>query len=69
MQWLATLRGHGATRRFESGGHIRSRAGILYPDIQYHFLPLAISHDGHTLAAGHGFQVHVGTKSVSLLIR
>ena len=69
MQWLATHRGHGATNHFASGGHIRSRAGILYPDIQYHFLPLAISHDGQTLAAGHGFQVHVGTKSVSLLIR
>ena len=69
MQWLATHRGHGATRRFESGGHIRSRAGILYPDIQYHFLPLAISYDGHTLAAGHGFQVHVGTKSLSPVIR
>ena len=36
--------------------------GIVYPDIQYHFLPLAISYDGKTLAAGHGYQVHVGTK-------
>ncbi len=62
MQWLATRRGLGATNHFESGGHIRSRAGIVYPDIQYHFLPLAISYDGQTLASGHGFQVHVGTK-------
>ncbi|MFO1133389.1 MAG: choline dehydrogenase [Hyphomicrobiales bacterium] len=62
MEWLATRRGLGATNHFESGGHIRSRAGIVYPDIQYHFLPLAISYDGLSLASGHGFQVHVGTK-------
>lgn len=62
MQWLATKRGLGATNHFESGGHIRSRAGIVYPDIQFHFLPLAISYDGQSLADGHGFQVHVGTK-------
>jgi choline dehydrogenase len=62
VQWLATRGGLGATNHFESGGHIRSRAGIVYPDIQYHFLPLAISYDGQTLAKGHGFQVHVGTK-------
>lgn len=61
-QWLATRQGLGATNHFESGGHIRSRAGIVYPDIQFHFLPLAISYDGRTLASGHGFQVHVGTK-------
>jgi choline dehydrogenase len=61
-QWLLTKKGLGATNHFESGGHIRSRAGIVYPDIQYHFLPLAISYDGKTLASGHGYQVHVGTK-------
>jgi choline dehydrogenase len=62
LQWIVTHQGLGATNHFESGGHIRSRAGIVYPDIQYHFLPLAISYDGATLAQGHGFQVHVGTK-------
>lgn len=62
LEWLATRKGLGATNHFESGGHIRSRAGIVYPDIQYHFLPLAISYDGLSLATGHGFQVHVGTK-------
>ncbi|MER9580743.1 choline dehydrogenase [Mesorhizobium sp. M0276] len=62
IEWLATRRGLGATNHFESGGHIRSRAGIVYPDIQFHFLPLAISYDGQTLVEGHGFQVHVGTK-------
>jgi choline dehydrogenase len=61
-RWLLTKGGLGASNHFESGGHIRSRAGIIYPDIQYHFLPLAISYDGKTLADGHGFQVHVGTK-------
>jgi choline dehydrogenase len=61
-QWLLTHKGLGATNHFESGGHIRSRAGIVYPDIQFHFLPLAISYDGKTLASGHGYQVHVGTK-------
>jgi choline dehydrogenase len=61
-KWLLTKNGLGATNHFESGGHIRSQAGITYPDIQFHFLPLAISYDGKTLAKGHGFQVHVGTK-------
>ena len=62
VEWLLTHKGLGATNHFETGGHIRSRAGIVYPDIQYHFLPLAISYDGRTLASGHGYQVHVGTK-------
>ena len=62
VEWLLTHRGLGATNHFESGGHIRSRAGIVYPDIQYHFLPLAISYDGKSAARGHGYQVHVGTK-------
>ncbi len=62
LKWLTTGRGLGATNHFETGGHIRSRAGVVYPDIQFHFLPLAISYDGKSLAKGHGFQVHVGTK-------
>ena len=62
LEWLLTHRGLGATNHFESGGHIRSRAGIVYPDIQFHFLPLAISYDGKSLASGHGYQVHVGPK-------
>ena len=62
MKWLATRKGLGATNHFETGGHIRSRAGLVFPDIQFHFLPLAISYDGKSLAKGHGFQVHVGTK-------
>ena len=61
-RWLLRHDGLGASNHFEAGAHIRSRAGIAYPDIQFHFLPLAISYDGQTLAQGHGYQVHVGTK-------
>ena len=61
-QWLMTRKGLGATNHFEFGGHVGNRAGIVYPDIQFHFLPLAISYGGKSLASGHGFQVHVGTK-------
>jgi len=59
-RWLLTRDGLGATNHFEAGGFIRSRAGIRYPDIQYHFLPMAVSYDGSSLAQEHGFQAHVG---------
>ena len=59
-RWLLRHDGLGATNHFESCGFIRSRAGVAYPDIQYHFLPLAVSYDGKSLASGHGFQAHVG---------
>src|SRR5579862_570747 len=60
LRWLARHDGLGATNHFETCGFIRSRAGIRYPDIQYHFLPLAMSYDGNTLATEHGMQAHVG---------
>jgi choline dehydrogenase len=60
LQWLATRTGPGASSQFESGGFIRSRAGVKHPDLQYHFLPIAISYDGRAPQAGHGFQAHVG---------
>jgi choline dehydrogenase len=60
LQWLLRGRGAGATNHFEAGGFIRSRAGIRYPDIQFHFLPMAVSYDGSSLASEHGFQAHVG---------
>jgi choline dehydrogenase len=60
MRWLAFKDGLGATNHFETCGFIRSRAGIRYPDIQYHFLPLAVTYDGQGLASEHGFQAHVG---------
>jgi choline dehydrogenase len=60
LRWLLRGDGLGATNHFETGGFIRSRAGIEYPDIQYHFLPLAMSYDGRAIATEHGFQAHVG---------
>lgn len=59
-QWLFTKTGLGASNQFESAAFIRSKAGIEYPDIQYHFLPIAVRYDGQTAAEGHGFQAHVG---------
>ena len=59
-QWLFSGRGLGASNQFESCAFIRSQAGIDYPDIQYHFLPIAVRYDGRAVAAGHGFQAHVG---------
>ncbi len=60
LQWLTTKKGWGASNQFESGGFIRSRAGVEYPDLQYHFLPIAINYDGRSPAGGHGFQAHTG---------
>jgi choline dehydrogenase len=60
MRWLLRKDGLGATNHFETCGFIRSRAGVPYPDIQYHFLPLAVSYDGNSLATEHGCQAHVG---------
>lgn len=59
-QWLFLRSGEGASNQFESCGFIRSRAGIRYPDIQYHFFPMAVNYDGSSLATEHGFQAHVG---------
>jgi choline dehydrogenase len=59
-EWLFLKRGDGATNHFEAGAFVRSRAGVDYPDIQFHFLPAAIRYDGGAPVAGHGFQLHVG---------
>jgi choline dehydrogenase len=59
-QWLFSKTGLGASNQFESAAFIRSKAGIEYPDIQYHFLPIAVRYDGKVAAEGHGFQAHVG---------
>lgn len=59
-QWLFTGTGLGASNQFESCAFIRSRAGVDYPDIQYHFIPIAVRYDGKAAAEGHGFQAHVG---------
>lgn len=60
VQWVLFKSGLGATNHFETCGFIRSRAGVRYPDIQFHFLPMAISYDGSASATEHGFQAHVG---------
>ena len=59
-RWLFTKTGLGASNQFESAAFVRSKAGVEYPDIQYHFLPIAIRYDGQAAAEGHGFQAHVG---------
>lgn len=59
-RWLLRKDGLGTSNHFETGGFIRSRAGIRYPDIQYHFLPMSVNYDGSSLAKEHGFQAHVG---------
>ncbi|GGB96558.1 oxygen-dependent choline dehydrogenase [Marinobacterium zhoushanense] len=59
-RWMLFKDGLGATNHFESCGFIRSRAGLKWPNIQYHFLPAAMRYDGQAAFDGHGFQVHVG---------
>jgi len=60
VQWILFKTGLGATNHFESCAFIRSKAGVEWPDIQYHFLPAAMRYDGNAAFEGHGFQVHVG---------
>ncbi len=57
--WLLGRRGPGATNHFEGGGFIRSNDDVAYPNLMYHFLPVAIRYDG-SAPQGHGYQVHVG---------
>ena len=59
LQWLAR-RGPGATNHFEAGGFIRSNDDVAYPNLMFHFLPIAIRYDGSVPEGGHGYQVHVG---------
>jgi choline dehydrogenase len=59
-QWLFLRSGPGATNHFEGGGFVRSNEEVAYPNVMFHFLPLAIRYDGSAGARGHGYQVHVG---------
>jgi len=59
-RWLFLGTGLGASNQFEAGAFIRSRPGVDYPDVQFHFLPIAVRYDGRAVAQGHGFQAHVG---------
>ena len=60
LEWIFSKTGPGATNHFETGGFVRTKPGVRHPNIQYHFLPLAISYDGSIPPVGHGFQVHAG---------
>jgi choline dehydrogenase len=60
LEWLIRKTGLGTSNQFESAAFIRSKAGVKYPDIQYHFLPIAVRYDGKVAAEGHGYQAHVG---------
>ncbi|MBY8976578.1 choline dehydrogenase [Rhodobacteraceae bacterium NNCM2] len=60
LEWLVSRSGPGASNQFESAAFLRSRPGVEYPDIQYHFLPIAVRYDGQAAAEGHGYQAHVG---------
>jgi len=59
-EWLFLRRGPGATNHFEGGGFVRSNDQVAYPNLMFHFLPLAIRYDGSGPKGGHGYQVHVG---------
>ncbi len=60
FQWLFLRKGPGATNHFEGGGFVRSNEDVGYPNLMFHFLPLAIRYDGSKPEGGHGYQVHVG---------
>jgi choline dehydrogenase len=59
-QWLFLRSGPGATNHFEAGGFARSNDTVAYPNLMFHFLPIAVRYDGSSPAGGHGYQVHVG---------
>ena len=59
-QWLFLRSGPGASNHFEAGGFIRSNDDVAYPNLMYHFLPIAVRYDGTSIAEGHGYQVHIG---------
>jgi choline dehydrogenase len=60
LNWMLFRKGPGATNHFEGGGFARSNEDVKYPNLMFHFLPIAIRYDGSAPAAGHGYQVHIG---------
>ncbi|HET7578835.1 MAG TPA: choline dehydrogenase, partial [Bacillales bacterium] len=60
LQWLFGRKGPAATNHFEGGGFVRSNEDCAYPNLMYHFLPVAVRYDGQKADTAHGFQVHVG---------
>ena len=60
LRWALARSGPGATNHFEAGGFVRSNDAVRYPNLMFHFLPIAIRYDGSAPAGGHGYQVHIG---------
>ncbi len=60
LQWLLGRTGPAATNPFEGGGFVRSNDKVTYPNLMFHFLPVAVRYDGQKAAAKHGYQVHIG---------
>jgi choline dehydrogenase len=58
--WLFLRRGPGATNHFEGGGFVRSNDDVGYPNLMFHFLPIAVRYDGSAPSGGEGYQVHIG---------
>jgi choline dehydrogenase len=59
-RWLFLRSGPGATNHFEGGGFARSNDDVAYPNLMFHFLPIAVRYDGSAPAGGHGYQIHIG---------
>jgi choline dehydrogenase len=60
LQWLLARKGPAATNHFEAGGFVRGNDNVAYPNLMFHFLPIAVRYDGTPVAAEHGYQVHIG---------
>jgi choline dehydrogenase len=60
LEWILFKKGLAATNHFEAGGFVRSNDEVAYPNLMFHFLPVAVRYDGSAPAGGHGYQVHVG---------
>jgi len=63
LEWFLFRRGPGATNHFEGGGFARSNDDVSYPNLMFHFLPIAVRYDGSAPASDHGYQVHIGPMS------
>ncbi|HEX2131701.1 MAG TPA: choline dehydrogenase [Actinophytocola sp.] len=60
LRWLLTRSGPAATNHFEAGGFVRGNDEVAYPNLMFHFLPIAVRYDGTPVDAEHGYQVHIG---------
>jgi choline dehydrogenase len=60
LQWLLTRTGPAATNHFEAGGFVRGNDVVDYPNLMFHFLPVAVRYDGTQVEVPHGYQVHIG---------